>query len=73
MYKEIIKGENAYDLGTLNKEDISGAKKAAVVLMTIGPELSSNILKELSDKQVQRIGVEVANLIRLQQRKEEKS
>ncbi|MDU4891640.1 MAG: flagellar motor switch protein FliG [Clostridium sp.] len=62
MYKEIIKGENAYDLGTLNKEDISGAKKAAVVLMTIGPELSSNILKELSDKQVQRIGVEVANL-----------
>ena len=29
MYKEIIKGENAYDLGTLNKEDISGAKKGS--------------------------------------------
>lgn len=62
MYKEIVRGENAYDLGALNKDEISGAKKAAVVLMTIGPELSSNILKELSDKQVQRIGVEVANL-----------
>lgn len=62
MYKEIVKGENAYDLGALNKEVISGAKKAAVVLMTIGPELSSNILKELSDKQIQRIGVEIANL-----------
>lgn len=62
MYKDIVKGENAYDLGSLDKVEISGAKKAAVVLMTIGPELSSNILKELSDRQVQRIGVEIANL-----------
>lgn len=62
MYKEIIKGENAYDLGVLNKEVISGAKKTAVLLMTIGPELSANILNKLSDKQVQRIGVEIANL-----------
>ena len=65
MYKEIIKGENAYDLGALNKDEISGAKKAAVLLMTIGTELSSNILKELSDKQVQKIGVEIANLHRV--------
>lgn len=62
MYKEVLKDENAYDLGELNKEKISGAKKAAVLIMTIGNELASNILKELSDKQIQRIGVEIANL-----------
>lgn len=62
MYKDIIKDENAYDLGNINKSNISGAKKAAVLLMTIGTEAASNILKELSDKQVQKIGVEIANL-----------
>ncbi len=62
MYKEILKSGNAYDLGELNKDTISGSKKAAVLLMTIGPDLSSSILKELSDKQIQKIGVEIANL-----------
>lgn len=62
VYKEISKGGNAYDLGELNKDNVSGARKAAVLLMTIGIELSSSILKELSDKQIQKIGVEIANL-----------
>ena len=62
MNNNSFKGGNAYDLGHINKEAISGAKKAAVLLMTLGTELSSNILKNLSDKQVQRIGVEIANL-----------
>ena len=62
MYNEVLKSGNAYDLGEINKNNISGAKKAAVLLMTIGPELSANILKELTDKQVQKIGVEIANL-----------
>lgn len=62
MYSEVLKSGNAYDLGEINKNTISGAKKSAVLLMTIGPELSSNILKELTDKQVQKIGVEIANL-----------
>lgn len=62
MYKEVLKRGNAYDLGDINKEGISGAKKAAVLLMTLGTELSSSILKNLTDKQVQKIGVEIANL-----------
>lgn len=62
MYKEVLNKGNAYDLGDINKEGISGAKKVAVLLMTLGNELSSNILKNLSDKQVQKIGVEIANL-----------
>lgn len=62
MNKEVLKRGNAYDLGDINKEEISGAKKAAVLLMTLGTELSSNILKNLTDKQVQKIGIEIANL-----------
>ena len=62
MYKESLSKGNAYDLGDINNEVISGAKKSAVLLMTLGTELSSSILKNLTDKQVQKIGVEIANL-----------
>lgn len=65
MHSDNLKGGNAYDLGDINKENISGARKAAVLLMTLGPELSPNILKNLSDKQVQKIGVEIANLYKV--------
>ena len=62
MDKNILTRGNAYDLGDIKKESISGARKAAVLLMTIGVELSSQILKNLSDKQIQKIGVEIASL-----------
>lgn len=54
---------NAYDLGHIPKvRKVTGAKKAAVLLMTLGPEASANIIKNLSDKKIQRIGVEIANI-----------
>lgn len=62
MSNNSVKSGNAYDLGDINEGVTSGAKKAAVLLMTLGTELSSEILKNLSDKQVQKIGVEIANL-----------
>lgn len=62
MYIDDLKKGNAYDLGDLGKENTSGLKKAAVLFMTLGTDLSSNILKNLSDKQIQKIGVEIANL-----------
>lgn len=65
MTNDGLKVGNAYDLGDINKENISGARKAAVLIMTLGTELSSNILKNLSDKQVQKIGVEIANLYKV--------
>ena len=46
MDKNILTRGNAYDLGDIKKESISGARKAAVLLMTIGVELSSQILKK---------------------------
>ena len=62
MDKDILKRGNAYDLGDIKKDNISGARKAAVLLMTIGVDLSSSIIKNLSDKQIQKIGVEIASL-----------
>lgn len=62
MATETLKVGNAYDLGDINKVKITGAKKAAVLMMTLGTEVSSNILKNLSDKQVQKIGVEITHL-----------
>lgn len=62
MEKDILTRGNAYDLGDIKKDKISGARKAAVLLMTIGVDLSSNIIKNLSDKQIQKIGVEIAGL-----------
>ena len=58
---------NAFDLGGLDIEAISvpklsGAKKVAVLLLTLGTETASEIVKNLPDSQVQRIGVEIANL-----------
>ncbi|WP_051373003.1 flagellar motor switch protein FliG [Clostridium sp. Ade.TY] len=62
MYKSEEKNEKAYDLKKISSKNISGSKKAAVLLMTLGADISSNILKKLSDKQIQKIGVEIANI-----------
>ncbi|MGL5328092.1 MAG: flagellar motor switch protein FliG [Peptostreptococcaceae bacterium] len=62
MYEELFKKGNAYDLGDINKTPMNGAKKAAVLIMTLGTDISSNIIKKLSDKQIQKIGVEIANI-----------
>ena len=58
---------NAFDLGDIDVDAISvpklsGAKKVAVLLLTLGTETASEIVKTLPDNQVQRIGVEIANL-----------
>jgi flagellar motor switch protein FliG len=58
---------NAFDLGNIDLDAISvpklsGAKKVAVLLLTLGTETASEIVKKLPDFQVQRIGVEIANL-----------
>lgn len=62
MTEEMLNIGNAYDLGYVETKKISGARKAAVLLMTLGTDISSSILKNLSDKQIQKIGVEIANL-----------
>ena len=61
------KAVNAFDLGSLDVDFIaphklSGAKKVAVLLLTLGAETASNIMKNLKESQIQEIGVEMANL-----------
>lgn len=58
---------NAFDLGDIDVESISvpklsGTRKVAVLLLTLGTETASEIVKKLPNIQVQRIGVEIANL-----------
>ena len=48
------KAVNAFDLGSLDVDFIaphklSGAKKVAVLLLTLGAETASNIMKNLKD------------------------
>lgn len=63
MQKEISKSGNAFDLGDIPKvRKVTGARKAAVLLMTLGTDVSAGIIKNLSDKRIQKIGVEIANI-----------
>lgn len=39
-----------------------GVKKAAILLMSLGPEISSSILKHMPDHSIQRITYEIANM-----------
>lgn len=55
-----ITNVNAFDLSDINESDKNekvegeGLKKAAVLLMTLDPNVSSDIIKSLPDKQVQK-------------------
>ncbi|MGL5716029.1 MAG: flagellar motor switch protein FliG [Paraclostridium sp.] len=53
---------NAFDLSELELNESSGLKKAAVLLMTLGPDVSTEIIKSLPDKQIQKIGLEIAGI-----------
>lgn len=61
MQNEGVKG-NAFDLGDIPKfRRVTGARKAAILLMTLGAEVASSVIKNLSDRKIQKIGVEIAN------------
>jgi len=44
------------------QEKISGAKKAAIVLLTLGKEAAAKIMKGLKESDIEKIAVEMANL-----------
>lgn len=43
------------------KQSISGKKKAAVLLISLGPEVSAQIFKYLSDEEIEQLTLEIAN------------
>lgn len=58
---------NAFDLGNIDEKTasiagLSGVKKVAVLLMALGPDTASKLIKQLPEKQVHKIGVEISNL-----------
>lgn len=57
-----INSMNAFDLSEMESNTNSGLKKAAVLLMTLGPEASTEIIKNLPDSQIQKIGLEIAGI-----------
>lgn len=43
-------------------EDLTGAQKAAVLILGLGSEVASKVLKELTEVELERITIELANL-----------
>ena len=43
-------------------EKLSGVQKAAILFITLGPEISSAILKKLPESEIQKITYEIANI-----------
>lgn len=46
-------------------ERLSGVQKAAILFITLGSEVSSNIIKKLPEKDIQKITFEIANTVRI--------
>lgn len=46
-------------------DKLSGVQKAAILFITLGPEVSSNIIKKLQDQDIQKITFEIANTVRI--------
>lgn len=42
-------------------DNISGVQKAAILLISLGPEKSSNIFKHLKDEEIEQLTLEIAN------------
>ncbi len=40
---------------------ISGKKKAAILLIALGPDLSSNVMKSLKEEEIEKLTLEIAN------------
>lgn len=44
------------------KKKVSGVQKAAILFITLGPEVSAGIIKKLPENQIQKITYEIANI-----------
>jgi flagellar motor switch protein FliG len=44
------------------EKKLTGRKKAAVLFISLGPELSSSIMKQLPEEEIERISFEIANM-----------
>lgn len=54
------------------EEFLSGKKKAAIVLLSLGAEKASNVLKQFSEQEIENITMEIANLSRVEKEQTDK-
>ncbi|MBS4032699.1 MAG: flagellar motor switch protein FliG [Clostridiales bacterium] len=50
----------------MSREKVSGIKKSAILLMTLGPSLSAKILKHFNETDIERISLEIANTTKVE-------
>jgi flagellar motor switch protein FliG len=48
--------------GEKDKAKLSGRKKAAILMITLGPDIAADIYRGLSDEEIEQITLEVANI-----------
>ena len=48
-------------MATLKLSDLNGIQKAAILLITLGPERSSNVFKHLKEDEIEQLTLEIAN------------
>lgn len=46
----------------MNGNNLSGKKKAAILLISMGPELSAKVFKHLNDEEIEELTLEIANM-----------
>ena len=44
-----------------NEPEISGPQKAAILLISLGPEYSAMLFKHLTDEEIEKLTLEIAN------------
>jgi len=44
------------------KEEMNGMKKAAALFISLGPDVSAQIMKQLSEEEIEQLALEIANL-----------
>lgn len=45
-----------------SQQGLSGRQKAAILLITLGPEVSAQIFKHLRDEEIEQLTLEIANV-----------
>lgn len=46
---------------------LTGVQKAAILFITLGPEIASGIIKRMTDSEIQKITYEIANITSVKQ------
>lgn len=54
-----------------SKKEMDGVRKAAIFMISLGPETSSQIMKQLPDKFIQKVSYEIANIDHVSQKDRE--